>query len=243
MRVLVLGLIAACHPSGPPRTGHAIPMASHEPAPVAPARAASGFTLGPAGIDDHACPLSWNELDAPSLIPLLAWGTDLPDDCPELDAAQLLAPGGCVAPDCTTATLDGRPTAFVMEGPAGSGRFASLALVVGGNAPRFACISASTVGWRHLVEVADQLAPLPWFDDVDGDGRTELVAWQRLPWGNSEYDNGMVPIVYALEGDALVRRDELGIALHEKVAAAYRTLAARPDASPCYAVIANALDR
>lgn len=242
MRAHVLWLIAACHTPGPSRSEHATPIASHEPA--LPARhIAPVSTFGPAGLDDSACPLFWNELYAPPQIPLLVWGTDLPDDCPDFDATLLLAPGGCVAPDCISTTLDGQPTAFVMEGPAGSGRFASLALAVGGKTTRFACIGASTVGWRHLYNVAEQLAPLPWFDDVDSDGRSELVAWQRLPWGNSEYDNGMVPIVYALEGETLVRHDELGVALRKKVAGAYRTLASRPDPSPCYGVIADALDR
>ena len=241
MRPHVLWLIAACHAAGPAGdASRATPIASHEPSQVQSATPA--YTLGPAGIDDHACPLSWDELDAPARIPLLPWGTALPDDCPEFDAAQLLAAGGCTAPDCIAATLDGRPIAFVMEGPAGSGRFSSLALAVGGTSPRFACVTASTVGWRHLVAVADQLAPLPWFADISSDGRPELVAWQRLPWGNSEIDNGMVPIVYAIEGDALVRHDELGIAVGKKVAAAYRTLAARPHASPCYSVLASVLD-
>jgi hypothetical protein len=241
MRAHVLWLLAACHASsGSPATPSATPIASHEPAPMTPATPA--ILLGGAGVDDRACPLSWSELYAPARIPLVAWGAAMPDDCPDFDAAQLLAPGGCVAPACTSATVDGRATAFVMEGPGGSGRFASLALAVGGATPRFACITSSTVGWRHLAAVANQLAPLPWFDDVNGDGRPELVAWQRLPWGSSESENGMVPIVYALEGDALVRHDELGIALAKKVAAAYRTLASRPDASPCFAVLASALE-
>lgn len=239
MRAHVLWLLAAC--GSPPAAGPlAPPIASHEPSPAAPS--APPFTLSGSGVDDHACPLSWDELYAPARIPLLPWGTALPDDCPDFDAAQLLASGGCTDPDCIAATLDGRPSAFVMEGPAGSGRFASLALAIGDTAPRFACVTASTVGWRHLYAVANQLAPLPWFADISGDGRPELVAWQRLPWGNSEIDNGMVPIVYAVEGDALVRHDELGIALARKVAAAYRTLAARPDASACYSVLASVLD-
>ena len=65
--------------------------------------------------------------------------------------------------------------AVAIDGPAGSGRFVQVGVAVGGAAPRFACASASTVAWRHLHAVAEQLAPLPWLVDADGDGAAEVI--------------------------------------------------------------------
>lgn len=244
--VVVLAVLAACG-SPPPR-----PLAS---------RAAAEPTVS-APVDDARCPLRWDELYAPDRIPLQPWSaisTALPDDCPELDAARLLAPGGCIEPACATGVMaPGRRAAFVMDGPGGSGRFAGLGVVIDDPSRGVACITASTVGWRHLHRVADRLAPLPWFADLDGDSRFEVVAWQRLPWGASEAENAMVPIVYALEGNALVRREALEIPLASRVAAAYRELAAisepparassdddedqNSEAVDCYAVLVDVLE-
>lgn len=236
---VILVVLLGCGSSNPSPA----PIASH----TSSTTAATSLPAGPPStghpqIDDSQCPLHWDELVAPTSIPLVA-ATTAPDgdECPAMDVSALLAPGGCIAPDCIRATIDGRATAFVMEGPAGSGRFASLGLAVADSPPRYACALASTVGWRHLASVGNQLAPLPWYADVNGDGRIELVVWQRLPWGNSEADNGLVPIVYALEGDALVRRDPLGQMLAMKVAAAYRSLPTL-DQDVCATVVATALE-
>jgi hypothetical protein len=216
--VIALGLLG-CASSKPAPT----PIASNTSSAAA-TTASSPPSTGHPQIDDSKCPLHWDELVAPPTIPLVAASTPLGDDCPQMDVAALLAPGGCKAPDCISATIDGRATAFVMEGPGGSGRFASLGLALADSPPRYASATASTVGWRHLAMTTSPIAPLPWYADVSGDGRVELVVWQRLPWGSSEADNGLVPIVYALEGDALVRRDPLGAKLAAKVAAAYRSV-------------------
>lgn len=235
--VIAIGLVG-CGPSKPSPA----PIASNTSSTTAAtSSSASPPSTGQPQIDDSQCPLHWDELNAPPTIPLVAASTPLGDDCPQMDVAALLAPGGCTAPACISATIDGRATAFVMEGPAGSGRFAALGLAVAGSPPRYACATASTVGWRHLVSVANQLAPLPWYADVSGDGRFELVVWQRLPWGSSEADNGLVPIVYALEGDALVRRDPLGTKLAAKVAAAYRSVPTL-DQDPCAVVMGTMLE-
>jgi len=65
-----------------------------------------------------------------------------------------------------------------------------------------------------------------------------------LPWGDSEASNGLVPVIYVLEGDALVRRDDRGVALARRVAAAYRTLRSMRDRGPlaCYEALARALE-
>jgi hypothetical protein len=197
-----------------------------------------------------ACPLRWAELGGPEALALAPWPVERrPDEwCPEgFDPAALLAPGGCAEPDCTTGVMGGgRRVALAIEGPAGSGRFAALGLAVEGAPPRGSCALASTVAWRHLHRVADLLAPLPWLADVDGDGAAELIVWQRLPWGDSEMENGLVPVVYALEGDRLLRRDRRGAALAARVAAAYRKLAAvadRREPLACYRALADALER
>lgn len=189
---------------------------------------------------------------APARLALARWpsaGT-LPDACPEsFDPARLLAdPAACAAPDCVRAALGpGVAAALAIEGPGGSGRFSALGLAVADRAGvRFACITASTVGWQHLVRVADRLAPLPWLADLDGDGAAELIVWQRLPWGQSEASNGLVPAIYQLEDGALVRHDSKGISLARRIATAYRALDGdRKSMGPgaCYETIAGALDR
>ena len=101
---------------------------------------------------------------------------------------------------------------------------------------------------RHAVDgpVGDRLAPLPWLKDVDGDGDAELIVWSRLPWGDSEVDNALVPVVYALDPvhDRLVRRDDKAKALRVKVADAYHELANRnenPEARACFVAVTAAL--
>ncbi|MCA9676024.1 MAG: hypothetical protein KC464_13380, partial [Myxococcales bacterium] len=164
------------------------------------------------------------------------------------DPVALLGPGGCVAPDCEAGELaPGVRAALQIEGPAGSGRFEALGLAIAGAPPRFVCTTGSTVGWRHLASVATQLAPLSWLDDLDGDGAAEVIVWDRLPWGSSEADNGLVPTAYALDGDRLVRRNDRAASAAARVAAAYRALAGSPlsdrgELVACYDALARALD-
>jgi hypothetical protein len=243
LRVGGLALVAAawtgCDPSS---TTRALGPGSQSAA-VAPADAAAS-----------ACPLDWSELGeaAPARLTLARWpsaGT-LPDHCPaSFDPARLLAgPAACVAPDCVRADLGpGVTAALALDGPGGSGHFWSLGLAVADHSGvRFACTTASTVGWRHLARVADRLAPLPWLADLDGDGAAELIVWQRLPWGHDEPSNGLVPAIYQLENDALVRHDAKGISLARRVATAYRALDGDSDSTgpgACNEAIAGVLDR
>jgi hypothetical protein len=199
---------------------------------------------------DYDCPLGWEELAAiaPPEIPLRPWPSpSLPDHCPAgFDPPALLAPGACVLPDCQDGRLGrGQRVALHIDGPAGSGRFVSLGLAVAGPVPRFACLFASTVGWRHVHRVSRIMGTLPWLADVGGDADLELVTWQRLPWGNSEADNGLVPAVYVLDGPRLVRRDGVGAAVAARAAAAYRALVAiaePDDPVECYGAVADALE-
>lgn len=236
---------AACARPAPP------PIANAPDAQTAAGSTAAA--LAPVITAPHAsaCPLQWDALDeiAPARIalqPMPAPGAALPDDCPpDFEPARLLA-APCA--DCDQGELArGRHAVLEVVGPDGSGRFVGLGLAVDGPTPGFACATASTVGWRHLYPVADQLAPLPWLADVaPAHAGVEWIAWHRLPWGDSELDNALVPVVYALDGDTLVRRDDHARALAHRVAAAYATLATTADPDQplaCYRALADILDR
>jgi hypothetical protein len=252
VRIALLTLFAACSgspesPSVPP-TPTAVPAKSPiaNVAPSAAIASAAG-PLDPLLVEPasgRSCDLRWSELKdaAPPTIALLPANGKLSDECAEsFDPKRAsCAPGDT---DCFQATMRGGHKATLsVIGPEGSGRFETLGLSIDGK--RFACITASTVGWRYLVPVADKLAPLPWLADVDGDKDAELIVWQRLPWGDSEVTNALVPVVYVLDGDRLVRRDDRAKALRVRVADAYHVLASRnenPEAQACFSAVTAAL--
>ncbi len=74
------------------------------------------------------------------------------------------------------------------DGPAGSGRYWNVA--VGISSPhqqrpvRGVCLTTSTVGWRTLQLFAG--APLRWVDDLDGDGKAELIIWDSFSLGGED---------------------------------------------------------
>ena len=227
MRIAV-ALLVACGSQPSAITNTAPPPRPRSTAPVIFER--------PASTD---CPLRWDEVHAPARIALRS----APKENCTAPPSELLA---CT--DCQRATVaSGQRAVFQSTEPGGSGRFSQFTLAVDGP-PRVACGDMSTVGWRHLDRVSDWLAPLPWFADIDGDGTHEVIAWQRLPWGDAESTNGMIPIVYAVEADALVRRDDIAVPIARKVAAAYRALATlrmsegMTSSMACYRAIATSLD-
>jgi hypothetical protein len=231
--------------------GAACTARSEPPAPAQP-RPTPGGGGDPVAAPAEACLLAWDALDdaAPAVLPLAVWPpAALPDDCPEaFDASLLLSdPDACAALSCARAPMAGLDAALVVDGPVGSGRYSALGLAIADGATiRFVCVTASTVGWRHLHEVASALAPLPWLADLDGDGSAEMVVWGRLPFGHSEVENGLVPAVYSLERDRLIRRDRAGASVARRVADAYRVLQSGGDPTApflCYAALARALDR
>lgn len=183
-----------------------------------------------------SCELAWDELTAAAEARIVL-GTAPAEDCVVED----------MNPRRMAGTMRGGvPARLTIDGPAGSGRFYALDLAVGtGDRERHVCITASTVGWRILDRVGERLAPLPWLDDVDRDGYVELVVWQRLPFGQSEVDNALFPVVYVLDGDALVRRDDRARALFARVAAAYRErarIAQAGDPTACMTAVAAFLE-
>jgi hypothetical protein len=190
-----------------------------------------------------SCVLRWSELQAamPPTIDL-ADSDPLGDEC--VDGFDLKA-AACTpnGDDCFQATMRGGHEATLsVVGPEGSGRFETLGLSIDGT--RGLCLTASTVGWRYLFPVGKMLAPLPWLADADGDGDAELIVWSRLPWGDSEVANALVPVVYALDSERLVRRDDKAKALRVKVADAYHELVnlnENPEARACFVAVTAAL--
>lgn len=211
----------------------ATPPAKLEPVVIEPAS------------ESRSCDLRWSELDevAPKTIDLVPANGRLTDECAEgFDPAT----PSCATDhdECIEAVMRGGHKATLsVSGPAGSGHFASLGLSIDGQ--RFVCLTASTVGWRYLFPVGAKLAPLPWLANVDDeDDLAELVLWQRLPWGDAEVTNGLVPVVYVLDGDRLVRRDDRAHALRVKVADAYHELVQRgesPEARSCFVALTAVL--
>ncbi|HUS29535.1 MAG TPA: hypothetical protein VMZ53_13575 [Kofleriaceae bacterium] len=231
---------------GPPDPAKPAPIANRTPPDAAVAGDAPLAKLDPILIEPasgRSCALRWDELRgaAPPTIDLVPASSKLTDDCPEgFDPVSNICAEGA---GCVHATMRGGEEATLsIRGPEGSGRFNAVGLSIGGK--RFACITASTVGWRLIAESGDKLAPLKWLEDVDGDKDAELVIWTRLPWGDSEVANALMPVVYVLDGDRLVRRDDRAKALRVKVAGVYHglvNLAPDGEKKACFVALTAAL--
>ncbi len=249
-------LAAACGatpPAGPDLLGAAPASAVQHAAPT------DAATVGAAAPVVHpivagACPLLIDDVFAPARIPLRAAPVAAPDDdCPTgFDpAAALVAGCGDDDGDCQAGPVGAGGRAHAtLDGPGGSGRFWAIGLAVdagAGTAPRWACVTGSTVGWRLLVAEAAALAPLPWLRDLDGDGAVEFITWGRLPFGpsGSEVANALLPVAYQITASELVRRDDLARAVAAPVADAYRRLHADDGLFPptCRAAVIDALTR
>ncbi|MGV8073257.1 MAG: hypothetical protein AB2L11_01655 [Syntrophobacteraceae bacterium] len=70
-----------------------------------------------------------------------------------------------------------------VDGPTGSGRYWDVTIGVAGRRDlkpvRGICFTTSTAGWRTLQRYKKD--PLPWMDDLDSDGRAELIVWSSFP--------------------------------------------------------------
>ncbi len=115
-----------------------------------------------------------------------------------------------------------------LEGPAGSGRFWNVTIGIAGKnkskPDRTICLITSTVGWRTLQGYKN--IPLPWLDDIDGDGKAEFIMWDSFPLHEyaSMASYGLVSWVYRLDSNnslvidwGLSRRMALSIAEEYKI--------------------------
>ncbi len=121
------------------------------------------------------------------------------------------------------------------DGPSGSGRFWEIRVGISDKGQpepaRGVCLTTSTVGWRTLQHF--KTSPLPWLDDVDGDGKSEFVLWNSFPLRDegTSAEFGLMAWVYRLASkDSLVVDWELTRRMARELAAAYR--APLKDASP-----------
>lgn len=119
------------------------------------------------------------------------------------------------------------------EGPSGSGRYWILTIGLTsrhGAAPeRGVCLQTSTLGWRTLQRFKD--LPLPWADDLDEDGKAELMIWDSFPLTADESmaEFGLMAWIYRVQRDATFMIDwNLSRRMARELAAAYQ-LPLQPD--------------
>ena len=69
------------------------------------------------------------------------------------------------------------------DGPSGSGRIWQVTIGVAGKGQakplRGVCLTTSTVGWRTYQYY--NRTPLAWLEDLDNDGKAELIIWASFP--------------------------------------------------------------
>jgi hypothetical protein len=113
------------------------------------------------------------------------------------------------------------------DGPSGSGRYWNVTIGVArrqhSKPIRGVCLTTSTVGWRTLRQY--KKAPLAWLDDLDKDGKAELILWSSFPLRDgalAEY--GLMAWVYRLGSkDSLAIDWGLSRRMAREMAGAYRS--------------------
>ncbi len=114
------------------------------------------------------------------------------------------------------------------DGPSGSGRFWNVTVGVAGRQHskpiRGVCLVTSTVGWRTLQRY--KKGPLPWIEDLDHDGRAELIIWSSFPLREdaSAAEYGLIAWVYRLTSEGSLAIDwGLSRRMAREIAEAYRS--------------------
>jgi hypothetical protein len=114
-----------------------------------------------------------------------------------------------------------------VDGPTGSGHYWDVTIGVAGRRDseptRGNCLTTSTVGWRTLQRY--KKGPLPWMDDLDNDGKAELIMWSSFPLHEdpSLAEYGIMAWVYRLASkDSLVIDWDLSRRLARLIAEEYR---------------------
>ena len=113
------------------------------------------------------------------------------------------------------------------RGPSGSNRYWDVTIGVGekgqSKPQRGVCLLTSTVGWRTYQYY--NRTPLAWLDDLDNDGRAEIIIWDSFPLEKdaSMAEYGLVAWVYRLTSkDTLVIDWELSRRMASEIAQVYR---------------------
>jgi hypothetical protein len=112
------------------------------------------------------------------------------------------------------------------RGPSGSGRYWEITIGVGekgqSKPQRGICLATSTVGWRTYQYY--NRTPLSWLDDLDNDGRAEVIIWDSFPLQKdvSMAEYGLVAWVYRLTPkDTLIIDWKLSRRMAREVAQVY----------------------
>jgi hypothetical protein len=135
------------------------------------------------------------------------------------------------------------------DGPGGSSRYWHVAV---GVAERHqtkpeggVCLSTSTNGWRTLLEY--KRLPLPWLEDLDNDGKFELIIWSSFDVNEPESTwkpPGLVAWVYRLiSKDSLVIDLGLSRQMARELAEAYRSTPQMPSDPDLRKAAAEALEQ
>lgn len=114
------------------------------------------------------------------------------------------------------------------DGPSGSGRYWNLTIGLAKRPQttpiRGICLSTSTVGWRTLQQWKQ--VPLAWLDDLDKDGKAELIIWNSFPLREeaSAAEYGLMAWVYRVDSEASLVVDwDLSRRMAAELAKAYRS--------------------
>jgi hypothetical protein len=87
---------------------------------------------------------------------------------------------------------------------------------------RGVCLTTSTAGWRTYQYY--NRTPLSWLDDLDKDGRAEVIIWASFPLQKdaSMAESGLVAWVYRLtQKDTLILDGELSRRMARQIAQVY----------------------
>jgi hypothetical protein len=114
------------------------------------------------------------------------------------------------------------------DGPAGSGRYWNVTVGLAKRQQpkliRGICLVTSTAGWRTLEQW--KKVPLPWLDDLDDDGKAELIIWNSFPLREeaSVAEFGLMAWVYRVDSEDSLSIDwDLSRKMAKGIANAYRS--------------------
>jgi len=113
------------------------------------------------------------------------------------------------------------------DGPSGSGRYWTVTVGIAqkqaSKPDQGVCLSTSTAGWPILRLFKD--APLTWLDDLDADGKSEVIIWASFFLSDAErqWESGLVAWVYQVDPTGTLALDwSLSRRMAGDLAAAYR---------------------